>query len=270
MKILRFLRGRYRSWRMHAARRRLLRLLPSPMPDIPRSAWDDSLIDPTAFYVRCFHHFHGSLPKPLQEHRAYFTQSGRGFGEDAFHTMWFLLFREFNPASFLEIGVYRGQTLSLASLLARHFNRDCFTQGISPFSSASDAVSKYREGLDYYEDTLQNFAYFSLPAPALLKAYSTDPPAHQLVSSRLWSLIYIDGNHDYAVARQDWELCANHLEPGGIVVLDDSALTTTYHPTIFATGGHPGPSQVAREVDRTQFREILQVGHNRVFQRMAA
>jgi len=154
--------------------------------------------------------------------------------------------------------------------LARHFNRDCFTQGISPFSSASDAVSKYREGLDYYEDTLQNFAYFSLPAPALLKAYSTDPPAHQLVSSRLWSLIYIDGNHDYAVARQDWELCANHLEPGGLVVLDDSALTTTYQPTMFATGGHPGPSQVAREVDRTRFREILQVGHNRVFQRVAA
>jgi hypothetical protein len=95
---------------MHAARRRLLRLLPIPMPDIPRAAWDDSLNDPTAFYVRCFHHFHGRLPKPLREHRAYFTQSGRGFGEDAFHTMWFLLFREFNPASFLEIGVYRGQT----------------------------------------------------------------------------------------------------------------------------------------------------------------
>jgi hypothetical protein len=44
----------------------------------------------------------------LREPRHYFNQCRRGFGEDAFHAMWFLLFRQFRPVSFLEIGVYRG------------------------------------------------------------------------------------------------------------------------------------------------------------------
>ena len=128
-----------------------------------------ALKDPTAFYLRCFHYFHTRLPEPLREHRAYFETGGRGFGEKAFHVMWFLLFREFSPESFLEIGVFRGQILSLAALLARHFHLDCFMQGISPFSPAGDAVSKYRRDVDYYDDTLKNFAHFSLPAPGLVE-----------------------------------------------------------------------------------------------------
>jgi hypothetical protein len=123
--------------------------------------------------------------------------------------------------------------------------------------------------VDYHADTVKNFAYFCLPTPALMKAYSTDPSAQGLIESRLWSAIYIDGNHDYEVARHDWELCTAHLQPGGIVVLDDAGLTTSYHPPLFATGGHPGPSRVAQEIDRRQFLEILQVGHNRVFQKIS-
>ena len=269
MKIIRFIQGRRHAWRQRAGQRRWLRQFTAPAEEIARADWAASLKDPTAFYRRCFHYFHSRLPEPLRAHRAYFETGGRGFGEQAFHVMWFLLFREFAPKSFLEIGVFRGQTLSLAALLARHFQHDCFTQGISPFSSAGDAVSRYRRDVDYQADTLQNCAHFSLPAPALLKAYSTDEAAQKLVASRAWSVIYIDGNHDYEIARRDWDLCAAHLEPGGLIVLDDSGLTTGYAPPVFATGGHPGPSRLAQELDRTRFREILQVGHNRVFQKIA-
>jgi hypothetical protein len=268
MKLIRAIKGRYRGWQQRAAQRRLLRGYSAPADEITRSQWDDSLKDPTAFYLRCFHYFHTRLPEPLRTHRAYFETDGRGFGEKSFHVMWFLLFREFSPQSFLEIGVFRGQTVSLAGLLARQFQLDCFIQGISPFSPAGDAVSKYRRDVDYYDDTLKNCAHFSLPAPALLKAYSTDEAARKLVAARNWSFIYIDGNHDYEIARADWDLCAAHLQPGGLIVLDDSGLTTRYIPPIFATGGHPGPSRLAQEVDRTRFREILQVGHNRVFQKI--
>lgn len=269
MKIIRFLKGRTHAWRQRAAQRRLLRQFSAPAEEITRAEWTDSLKHPTEYYVRCFHYFHTRLPGPLRVHRAYFETGGRGFGEKAFHVMWFLLFREFSPKSFLEIGVFRGQTLSLAALLARQFKLDCFTQGISPFSSAGDAVSKYRRDVDYHDDTLKNCAHFSLPAPALLKAYSTDEAAQRLIASRAWSFIYIDGNHDYEIARRDWDLCATHLEPGGLIVLDDSGLTTSYVPPIFATGGHLGPSRLAQEIDRARFREILQVGHNRVFQKIA-
>ena len=250
-------------------RRRLRESGADVVPEISCPEWKKSLTDPTTFYVQCCRYFDQNLPEDLRKHRHYFTQNRRGFGEDAFHTMWFLLFREFRPASFLEIGVYRGQTLSLAALLARLLKFDCSVQGVSPFSPAGDAVSRYRSELDYLADTLQNFAHFSLPQPSLLKAYSTDADAVKLISSHAWNIIYIDGNHDYEIVKQDWHLCSRSVSTGGLIILDDSGLTTNFHPPAFATAGHPGPSQLAQEINRPPFVEILQVGHNRVFQKRA-
>ena len=270
MNIIEFLRSRRGEWKLRQAQHRLLSRFSGIADEITQSQWAESLNAPTEFYERCFRYFHTRLPESLCEHRAYFESDGRGFGERSFHVMWFLLFREFAPDSFLEIGVFRGQTLSLAALLARHFKFHVCTQGISPFSEAGDSVSKYRRGVDYYEDTLRNFAHFLLPTPALLKAYSTDEAAAEMIASRDWSCIYIDGNHDYEIARRDWELCSVHLRSGGLIVLDDAGLTTKYAPPpILATAGHPGPSRLAQEIDRSCFKEILQVGHNRVFQKTA-
>ena len=175
--------------------------------------------------------------------------------------------RSSSKATFLEIGVYRGQTISLASLLARQQGVPCRVQGISPFSPAGDTVSKYLARVDYLQDTLSHFQKFSLPQPSLLKAFSTDAEAVALIRSQPWDMIYIDGNHDYEVVCQDWEVCSQSAKTGGIIVLDDSGLTTAYRPPLFATAGHPGPSRLAREIDRGAFPEILQVGHNRVFQK---
>jgi hypothetical protein len=52
-------------------------------------------------------------------------------------------------------------------------------------------------------------------------------------------------------------------------VLDDAGRTTSFQPPAFATAGHPGPSRVAYEMNPLQFRPILQVGHNLVFQKIA-
>jgi predicted O-methyltransferase YrrM len=88
-----------------------------------------------------------------------------------------------------------------------------------------------------------------------------------LIRSRAWDWIYIDGNHDYDVVRPDWQVCAEHVRPGGLIVLDDAAISSAYQPPPVATRGHPGPSRVTDEIDRGRFEEILQVGHNRVFQK---
>ena len=268
MSITGFLRGyrtkvvlsyyRYRAQRSASA------------PHVKRSDWDLSLADPTAFYRECFRYFHGMMPKKFREHRTYFrTGQGhpRGFGEDAFHALWYLLLEEFRPRNFLEIGIFRGQVISLVALWSRLAGQQGEIFGISPFTSAGDSVSKYPE-LDYYADTLANFDHFGLQHPHLLRAYSTDASALELISSRQWEMIYIDGNHEYEVVRQDWEACSRSLVPGGVIVLDDSGLSTNFVPPIFATKGHPGPSRIAHEIDRKQFREILQVGHNRAFQRI--
>ncbi len=245
------------------------RILSQAGPErLERSDWERSLREPTEFYRDCFRFFNQRLPAELREHRAYFYDQRRGFNEDAMHVLWFLLFREFKPANFLEIGIYRGQTISLAAMLARLNGIPCQVQGISPFSPAGDAIAGYREDVDYLRDTLSHFQHFSLPEPKLLKAFSTDKEAIELIRSVAWEMIYIDGNHDYEIARQDWEVCSQSAKRGGIIVLDDSGVGTNYRPPIFATAGHPGPSQLAREIDRNQFREILQVGHNRVFQKI--
>ena len=270
MKIFRFISGRLKARRAARERQRLRESYSGFAAEILRADWPQSLSDPTAFYLRCCHYFDRNLSEELRRHREYFSRNGRGFGEDAFHTLWFLIFREFQPKSFLEIGVFRGQSLSLTALLARQFKLDCFMQGISPFSMAGDAVSKYRRDVDYYHDTLKNFAYFTLPVPSLLKAYSTDPEAATLIASRTWDIIYIDGCHDYEVARQDWDICAKNLASGGLIILDDASLNTAFRPPAFATAGHPGPSRLAIEISRPPFTEILRVGHNRVFQKNIA
>lgn len=232
-----------------------------------KSSWEESLSNPTEFYKDCVGFFYSGLPQSFKKHRFYFSKKGRGFGEDAFHVMWWIIFKELRPENFLEIGVYRGQTLSLASLLQKHFSIQGSVTGISPFQSVGDTVSTYRGDVDYLNDTVVNFKKFDLPTPTLVKAYSTDKEALAKISSQSWDAIYIDGNHDYLVAKRDWEVCSENLKIGGVVILDDSALTTNFSPPSFATGGHPGPSKLAQEIDASKFTEILQVGHNRVYQR---
>lgn len=216
-----------------------------------------------------FHHFFWNLaPTWLREHRNYFTQNHRGFGEAAFHSMWFFLFKEFNPKNVLEIGIYRGQTISLFALLSKFFNINSSIHGISPFSASGDSVSVYLSEIDYYNDVLENIKYFDLPIPALHRGFSTDDSMVDIIKSKSWDLIYIDGNHDYEVVKVDYHNCIHNIKPGGLLVFDDSSLYTDFTPPFFSSAGHPGPSKVANEIDVNLFKEILSVGHNRVFIRL--
>lgn len=250
------------------ARRRLLRRWPSARPFTLAELGGQSLTRDEQ-YGYCVCYFDRFLPPELRAHRRYFASAGRGFGEDAFHAMWFLLFQALRPASALEIGVYRGQTVTLWAMLARQLGFACHVGCISPFTPAGDTVSRYRTGLDYLQDMLHHHRHFNLPAPEVCRHLSSDPEAEVFARGRQWDCIYIDGCHDYEIAQRDWHLCAMVVAPGGIIVLDDAALGTDFHPPAFASQGHPGPSRIAAEVDPARFREILAVGHNRVFQRVA-
>jgi cephalosporin hydroxylase len=216
-------------------------------------------------YKYMHHHLHNTCPPELRRHRQYFQTNGRGFGEDAFHAMWFTLLREFQPKECLEIGVYRGQVITLWQLIARNLGFPCEVHGISPFTPAGDQVSVYMGGIDYLEDTLANHRHFGLPEPTLLRAFSTDPVAMEHIRSRRWNLIYIDGNHDYEVALADYETCRENLADGGLLVMDDSSLDTDYRPLRFSTAGHPGPTRVVKERTMKELRFLGGVGHNNVF-----
>lgn len=221
--------------------------------------------DPRDRYRYMHHWFHRHAPIAIKQHRNYFRKEKRGFGEDAFHAMWWKLFEEFRPTAALEIGVYRGQTVSLWGVICKTLGFQCEIHAISPFSPAADAVSRYSQSIDYKLDVLDAFRRWQLPAPTLVQALSTEPVATVHMQSRTWDLIYIDGSHDYDVVKSDYLLAVSVLKPGGLLVLDDAGLGSNYQPPRFAFAGHPGPSRVARELADRQLEPLGMVGHNNIY-----
>lgn len=220
---------------------------------------------PNSLYAYMHHYFYQLCPQIIRAHREYFVQNSRGFGEDAFHAMWWLLLREYRPKSCLEIGVYRGQVISLWALIARLLDMPCEVHGISPFTPAGDAVSLYPGNLDYLADTNEAFSEFGLKPPTLVRALSTDPSAVKHIRKWNWDLIYIDGSHDYEVAAADYRHCVEQLKPGGLLILDDASLGTEFDPPHFSFAGHPGPSKVAAEFAMKELDFLGAVGHNNIF-----
>ena len=221
--------------------------------------------DRNALHAYMHHYLQHLAPKQISDHRRYYSQNMRGFGEDALHAMWWTLLQEFKPEMALEIGVYRGQVTSLWGLIAKLSNFTCSVNGVSPFSPAGDQVSVYLAELDYLQDTLASNQYFGLPDPNFIKAFSTDSKAIEFIKSHQWNLIYIDGNHDYDVALADYEICRDALAEGGLLVMDDSSLYTDFSPPAFSFAGHPGPSRVIQELAMKELRFLGGVGHNNVF-----
>jgi Methyltransferase domain len=218
-----------------------------------------------SIYKEMVDFYERQLPWKLIKHRKYFSKNQRGFGEDAFHSMWYRIFNEFKPVNCLEIGVYRGQSLTLWKILANQLGYKVRIAGISPFSSAGDSVSNYLEQIDYLEDVKKNHDAFGLDYPEFCKEYSNSQAAKKFISQNKWDLIYIDGSHDYDVVCEDWALSIQNLSQGGIIVMDDSSLYFEYAPGPGSFAGHPGPSRVAKEIAQKELKLLGGVGHNNIF-----
>jgi hypothetical protein len=220
-----------------------------------------------SLYAYFHHYYHNRCPQIICDHRKYIEREHKGFGEEAFHAMWWLLLLEYNPVQMLEIGVYRGQIISLWALINKYIHRHCEVHGISPFSPLGDSVSSYLKDLDYMADVLETFDYWKLPSPVLVKALSTDYEAVAHIQSQPWDMIYIDGSHEFEIVLKDYRLCLENLRKGGILVLDDASLNTDYKPPSFSFAGHPGPSRVAREYADKEMEFLGAVGHNNVYRK---
>ena len=213
-------------------------------------------------------YFYFQSSKNIRHHRYYFKKNKRGFGEDAFHGMWEYLFSTYKPKNILEIGVYRGQSITLFELISRNLNLNVDVWGISPLSNDGDSVSSY-ESINYKEDIKNNYKYFNLGEPKIIEAFSTDDQSLKFIQSKKWDLVYIDGSHDYEIVLKDIFNTLPYLKSGGIFVLDDSSLNTDFNveiPYIETFKGHPGPSKVFSELINEKGVELLfGVGHNNVF-----
>lgn len=222
-------------------------------------------------YQAALDYFRVKLPQNLRKHREFFKKENRGFGEDAFHTLWYLIFTEYRPRKCLEIGVYRGQIVTLWALISRLLNFQADISGITPLTSLGDDEGGYNSEIDYAQDNEFNSTYFGIDNITLVREYSTSLAALEYIESEKWDLIYIDGSHDYEVVKQDSVSAIAALSIGGLLVLDDAGLEIGCSSDRGRFAGHPGPSTVARElIDRklpsgSQVSFLGHVGHNLVF-----
>ena len=215
--------------------------------------------------------FHNKLDEEFVDHRRYFDRRNNWCGEDAFHAMWFKLLDEYRPSAGLEIGVHRGQTISYWQLVANSLGWNLDVWGLTPLNGAGDSVSWYGNEFDYRQDIDTNFRHFDLVAPKLFVGFSESEEAADFVQGHEWDLIYVDGSHDYEVVASDVALARSSLRKGGILVMDDASVGSSYTPYRFSFAGHEEPSRVASDRRLMEgFMEIGTCGHNRVFERYDA
>lgn len=227
------------------------------------------LLDENDRYAYFLWYYRHVLPDEVRKHRRHFETISNWCGEDAFHAMWYLLLQEFQPHRCLEIGVHRGQVVSLWVYLAKISGYEIDAWGLSPFNGDGDSVSAYSPGFDYLRDISQSYDKLELGEPKMHVGYSTDQEAKDFVTAHQWSLIYVDGSHDYDVVVQDVALCHQSMTTGGILVMDDASLGTEFKSKSYAFAGHPGPSQAASEpAVMSGFTLIGTCGHNRIFRRL--
>lgn len=226
------------------------------------------LMNRNKIYEYFHNYFYIKSKSYIKKHRFYFRSEKRGYGEDAFHAMWEFLIKTYKPKSILEIGVYRGQTLSLFNLICIKEKIKSEIFGITPLNDSDDSVSNYLK-IDYVVDINEHFKHFNLEKPNILKALSTDQKAINFINSKKWDLVYIDGSHEYDVVKADIVNVVSNLAKGGLLVLDDSSLFEDFEDDKFTFPvfkGHPGPSRAFQEImSEGNLSYLIGVGHNNIF-----
>jgi hypothetical protein len=229
----------------------------------------------------------------LARHRRHIEEKKLGFGDPAFHALWLLLLeaasRRFTAVRALEIGVFKGQIISLWSLLAREDQLDVRVSALGPLRGQPAPRSRlatwlryrlspaFREKVDnanFYADedyaavVQELFAHFQLDFSAVRfhRGFSTDPAILHALADDTFHLIYVDGDHTYEGALHDLRTFGPKVVLGGWLVADDAGRDL---PGSAFWKGHEAVSRAVAELPGLGFKNILNVGHNRVFERIA-
>ena len=208
----------------------------------------------------------------LTKHRSYIESNNLGFGEKPFHVIWRELVKEVpNNFKFLEIGVYKGQVLSLVKLLSDLYGKSVDYTGVTPLSNFGDKFSKY-ENADYGLIITNLFNHFNLEFDLnknIINGISTDESVKDNIKQLgLFDLVYVDGGHDYDCVVSDINLMREITKNGSYVVFDDSSCFKSLGDDKFK--GHIDVCKaIADNLENdSNFTELICVGHNRVFKRI--
>jgi len=217
--------------------------------------------------TRLFLEEYNSVPEFI-ELRTFVEENAFGFGEKVFYPFHRMIV-EASPdyISFLEIGVFRGQTLVLVAMIAEMIGKDVSIYGVTPL----DSTDGHWES-NYAEDVNIIHKKFDLPHPNIIKGLSTNHSVIHSCSDLELDILYIDGGHTTEVVTSDIIHYAPLVKKGGYMIIDDSAnnINGAYW------GEFWGVQPVSNVVDhllppKAENREWEYIGnviHNRVWRRI--
>jgi glycosyltransferase involved in cell wall biosynthesis len=211
----------------------------------------------------------------LKAHRDWVIQNNWGYGNRAFHWMWNILIQQApKNFKFLEIGVFKGQTISLISLLNKKHRKDGTVYGLTPLSKTGDKYATHPD-VDYESLIQQIYGTFQLDANDLniIQGFSNDPEIIEIAQAEgPYDLVYVDGCHDYEVVVSDLTKYGDMLKVGGYLIVDDSSNHLKIPDGLIRMDwrGLMDVSNAVRDVTEkdVRFTHCFAVGHNRVFQRI--
>lgn len=228
----------------------------------------------------------------LFEHRRHITENRLGFGDTAFHSMWARILEagnhRFNKVRALEIGVFKGQIISLWALLSKKHFWPLEITAISPLQGTPPLKNKilqkikkyvskkYREETengnfyeqeDYILKIKELFNKFSLDFSKIrmLKGFSSESKILKETEEDKFELLYVDGDHTYMGALQDFQKFGAKVVTGGWLVADDAGCSL---PGTKFWKGHEAVSRAAEVLPKIGFKNIFNVGHNRVYEKI--
>ncbi|MGV3464694.1 MAG: class I SAM-dependent methyltransferase [Heyndrickxia sp.] len=229
----------------------------------------------------------------LKKHRDHIEKNNLGFGERAFQYMWFLLVKDVynrkgNNIKALEIGVFKGQIISLWKLIEKNLNINIDVTGITPLEGNPKSNNKllhkiksflskkyindinagnHYDNLDYLSIIKNLFYNFELDFTSvnIIKGYSNNLEIRNAIEDERYDIVYIDGDHSYEGATFDIINYSKQLKKDGFLVVDDASCNI---PGSVFWKGHQSVSDACKHIDTSKFKNILNVGHNRIFQKL--
>jgi hypothetical protein len=211
----------------------------------------------------------------LKNHRDWVVQNNFGYGNRAFHWMWYLITQELPlEFKFLEIGVFKGQLISLMSMLNAYHRKSGQIYGITPLTNAGDKYSKHPD-VDYEGHIQRIYQQFGLDASDLgiIQGLSNDPDIIETAQELgPFDVVFVDGCHDYEVVVSDITHYGDMLKVGGLMVIDDVSSYLKIPDGLIRMDwrGLEDVSNAARdtiEKDK-RFQHLFAVGHNRVWRKI--
>ena len=230
----------------------------------------------------------------LAAHRQHVEQNKLGFGDPAFHAMWASLLQaaaqRFGSVRALEIGVFKGQVISLWSLLARELALTVEVSALGPLAGQPRPRATFLSKLRYhlsarFREQIDNANFYAdEDYPAIIRAhfahhgldfnqvkvhrgFSTDPQILAALAAEKFHLIYVDGDHSYEGALHDFKTFAAKIPLGGWLVADDAGGDL---PGTTFWKGHEAVTRAVQIMPSLGFKNVLNVGHNRIFERTSS